>query len=46
MEVSGQLQAPAALSQGENPRYLLDRRLSGLQRWSGHGVEKNVYVED
>jgi hypothetical protein len=36
MEVSGQLHAPAALP----PRYLLDKRLSGPRRRSGHGVEE------
>jgi hypothetical protein len=44
MEVSGQLQAPAALLPWENrPRYPLDMRLGGPQSRSGRcGVEKNV----
>jgi hypothetical protein len=37
MEVSGQLQAPAALPQGKSPWYPLDRRLGGPQSRSGHG---------
>jgi hypothetical protein len=35
MEVSGQLNAPAALPQGKKPRYPLDRRLGGAQSRSG-----------
>jgi hypothetical protein len=39
VEVSGQLHATAALPPGKEPRYPLDRRLGGLQRWSGHDGE-------
>jgi hypothetical protein len=43
MEVSGQLQAPAALPRGKSPRYRLDRRLGGPQSRSGScGLEKNL----
>jgi hypothetical protein len=42
MEVSGQLHAPAALPQGESPRYPLNRRLGGPQsRFGRGGEEKN-----
>jgi hypothetical protein len=37
MGMSGHLQAPAALPQGESPWYPLDRRLCGPQSQSGHG---------
>jgi len=40
MEVSGQLHEPAALSQGKNPWYPLDRRLGGPQSWPGPGGEE------
>jgi hypothetical protein len=40
MEVSGQLQAPAALPQGKSPWYPLDRRLGGPQSRSGRGGEE------
>jgi hypothetical protein len=40
MEMSGQLHAPAALSQGKSPWYLLDRRLGGPQSRSGRGGEE------
>jgi len=40
MEVSGQLHAPAALSQGKKPWYQLDRRLDGPQSQSEHGDEE------
>jgi len=40
MEVSGQLQAPAALPQGKSPWYPLNRRLGGTQSRSGHGGEE------
>jgi hypothetical protein len=40
MEVSGQIHAPAALPQGKNLRYPLDRRLGGPQIRSGHGGEE------
>jgi hypothetical protein len=41
MEVSGKLQAPAALLPGkENPWYPLDRRLGGPQSRSGNGGEE------
>jgi hypothetical protein len=39
MKVSDQLHAPAALTPGKKPRYLLDRRLGGLQSRSGRGGE-------
>jgi hypothetical protein len=42
MELTGQLQAPAALFQGRNLWYLLDRRLGVPQSRSGRdGEEKN-----
>jgi hypothetical protein len=42
MDVSGELHAPAALPQGKNPWYPLDRRLGGPQSRSGRGgLEKN-----
>jgi hypothetical protein len=45
MEVSGQLHTPAALPQGKNPLYPLDRRLGGPQNRSGHdGEEKNSHA--
>jgi hypothetical protein len=40
MEVSGQLQAPAALPQEKSRRYPSDRRLSGPQSGSGRGGEE------
>jgi hypothetical protein len=40
MKVSGQLHAPAALSQGRALWYPLDRRLGGPQNQSGHDGEK------
>jgi hypothetical protein len=40
MEVSGQLHAPAALSQGKSPWYPLERRLDGPQSRSGRGGEE------
>jgi hypothetical protein len=40
MEVSGQLQAPAALPPGKGPWYLLDKRLGGPQSRSGRGDEE------
>jgi hypothetical protein len=40
MEVSGQLQAPAALTQGKSPWYPLARRLGGPQSRSGRGGEE------
>jgi hypothetical protein len=39
MEASGQLHALAALPPGKEPQYPLDRRLGGLQSWSGRGGE-------
>jgi hypothetical protein len=43
MEMSGQLHDPAALSQGNNPRYPLDRRLGGPQSLSRRGgKEKEI----
>jgi hypothetical protein len=38
--MSDQLQAPAALPPGKEPRYPLDRRLSGPQSRSGRGGEE------
>jgi hypothetical protein len=41
LEVSVQVHAPAALLQGKEPLYSLDRRLGGPQSQSGrHGEEK------
>jgi hypothetical protein len=40
MEMSGQLQAPAALFPGKSPWYPLDRRVGGPQSRSGHGGEE------
>jgi hypothetical protein len=40
MEMSGQLDAPAASPQGNSPRYPLDRRLGGPQSLSGRGGEE------
>jgi hypothetical protein len=37
MEVSGQIYAPAASSQGRSPWYPFDRRLGGPQSRSGRG---------
>jgi hypothetical protein len=47
MKVSGQLHTLAALSREKNPRYPLDRRLSGPQSWSGRGGEekKNCIID-
>jgi hypothetical protein len=42
MEVSRQLHAPAALSQGKSPWYPLDRRQNGLQCRSGRGGEEKT----
>jgi len=42
MEVTGQIQAPAALSPGKEPRYQLDRRLGGPHGWSGRGGRKKI----
>jgi hypothetical protein len=39
-EVNGQLRTPAALSAKKDPRYPLDRRLSGPQNQSGQGKEE------
>jgi hypothetical protein len=36
---NGQLQTPAALPLGKDPRYALVRKMGGLQSWSGHGTE-------
>jgi hypothetical protein len=42
MEVSCQLHAPAIFPRGKSPWYPLNRRLGGLQSWSGRvGEEKN-----
>jgi hypothetical protein len=40
MEVSGQLHAPAADSQGKSPWYPLDTRLGGTKSRSGRGGEE------
>jgi hypothetical protein len=40
MEVNGQLHATATLHPRKETRYLLDRRLDGLQNRSGHGGEE------
>jgi hypothetical protein len=41
--VSGQLHVPAALLQGKEPHFPLDRRLGGPQSRSGRcGEEKNL----
>jgi hypothetical protein len=40
MEVSGQLDVPAALPQGKSPWYPLDSRLGGPQSRSGRGGEE------
>jgi hypothetical protein len=40
MEVSAQLHAPAAFSQGNSPWYSLDRKLGGSQSRSGRGGEE------
>jgi hypothetical protein len=40
MQVSGQLQAPAALPPGKDPLVSLDRRLGGPQSRSGRGGEE------
>jgi len=42
MEVSGQLQAPAALSPENEPRFTLDRMLGGPQTRCGHGGEEKT----
>jgi hypothetical protein len=45
MEVSGQLQTPAASPQGESPCYPSDRRLGGPQSQFGRGgEEKNAQM--
>jgi hypothetical protein len=41
MEVSGQLQAPAALFPREGSQYPFDMRLGGSQSRSGHCGEKS-----
>jgi hypothetical protein len=43
MEVSGQLHAPTALSQGKCPWYSVDRRLGGPQNRSGRGGEEKKF---
>jgi hypothetical protein len=40
MEVSGQLNVPAALLPGKSPWYPVDRRLGGPQSRSGRGGEE------
>jgi hypothetical protein len=44
MEVTGQLHASAALPTGKNPRYLLDKRLSGPPEpvWTLWSTEKSL----
>jgi hypothetical protein len=44
MEVSGKLQAPAALPPEKEPRYLLDRRLGGPQSQSGREGEEKKFL--
>jgi hypothetical protein len=44
METSGQLNAPAALSRGKSPSYLLDRRLGGPQSRSGRSANDSRTV--
>jgi hypothetical protein len=44
MESSGQLLTPVALLAGDSPRYLLDRRLGGLQGRFGHNGESSVTI--
>jgi hypothetical protein len=41
MEVSGQLYAPIPLSPKEESQNPLNRRLDGLQDWSGYTDEEN-----
>jgi hypothetical protein len=41
--MSDQLHAPAALPQGKNPWYPLDRRLGGHQSRSEHGGEEKNF---
>jgi hypothetical protein len=44
MEVSDQLQAPAALLQVKSPQYPLDKRLGGPQsRYGRNDEEKNLW---
>jgi hypothetical protein len=44
MDVSGQLHAPAALTQRNSLRYLLDRRFGESQSWPQcNGEEKSSY---
>jgi hypothetical protein len=43
--VSGQLQAPAALSPGKELRYPFDRRLDGLHSKSGRGGEEKIFLD-
>jgi hypothetical protein len=40
MEVSGQIHAPAALTQGKSPWCPLDRRMGGPQSRSGRSGEE------
>jgi hypothetical protein len=44
MEVSDQLHAPAVLRQERVPPIPLDRRMSGPQKWCGHGGEEKKNV--
>jgi hypothetical protein len=44
MEVSGQIDAQAALPQGKEPQYLMDRRRDGIQSRSGCGGEEKKYL--
>jgi hypothetical protein len=44
LEVSGQLQAPAALLPGKSPRYPLDKRLGGPRRRSGRRGEEGCFI--
>jgi hypothetical protein len=45
MGVSGQHHASAALyRRGKDPRYPLEKRLSGPQSWSGYRLEENFFA--
>jgi hypothetical protein len=44
MEASGQLHNQAALHPGKEPPVPLDRRLSGTQSQSGHGIEEKKII--
>jgi len=44
MEVRAELQAPAALTSGKQPPYILDIRLVGLEIRCGHSGGKKVFL--